>query len=459
MSTTYTPEKIRSMIYGLDTPVKGHHPAISLDNAATTPPFKGVIAEIYDKLQMYGSIGRGTGQKSVYTSEIYEHGRETVKTFLGLKPDDDTYTVIYTNSTTDGINKLASALVEDSNQEISIICTRMEHHANDLPWRMRLGIHNIFYAEVDEIGRLDINDIEQLLQENKSIKYVCVTAASNVTGYVNDVHLIAKVAHRYGAKIIVDGAQIVAHRQFNMLGNAPDENIDFFVFSAHKMYSPFGGGAIVGLTNILKKHTPRFWGGGMVSAVYDYNVDYAPLADLYEAGSPNYPGVVGMLKSMEILKDIGFDYIQNHELELMKRAIDGLKRIDGEHELHLYGDNMYYDDRVGIVVFNIGRFSGNYVSEILAEQYAIAVRHGKFCSHPYVNRLIKGYDLLTSNVCHFQDGMVRVSFGIYTTFDEVDSFVGAVEKIALGAEDTTPVMAGENRLFTTRGVRLPNDRG
>lgn len=445
---------IRNMIYGLDVPVNGHYPAINLDNAATTPPFIGVVAEIYDKLQMYGSIGRGAGQKSVYTSEVYEKGREDVKAFFGIGPDDDAYTVIYTNNTTDGINKLASALVEDCKQDISVICTRMEHHANDLPWRIRLGTGNIFYAEVDEMGRLDINDVERLLQENINVKYVCVTAASNVTGYVNNVHLIAKIAHSYGAKIIVDGAQIVAHRQFNMLGNTPEENIDFFVFSAHKMYSPFGGGAIIGLTDILSKHKPRFFGGGMVSAVYDYNVDYAPLSDLYEAGSPNYPGVVGMLKAMEILKTIGFEYIQNHELELMERTINRLKGIHERHELHLYGDNIYYDDRVGILVFNIGRLSASYVSELLAEMNAIAVRQGKFCSHPYVNRLMNN-----SDAGYAQGGMVRASFGIYTTFDEVDTFVDTVAKIAAGETDATPTMARGNERFTKRGVRLPNDRG
>ena len=455
LNNGYTSEKIRKMMHGLDVPVKGNYPAVNLDNAATTPSFKGVIDEISDKLLMYGSIGRGTGQKSVYTSEVYEKGREAVKDFFGLRPDDESYTVIYTNNTTDGLNKLASALIEDSKQDVSVICTRMEHHANDLPWRIRLGVDKIFYAEVDNMGRLDVSDIERLLQENKCIKYVCVTAASNVTGYVNNVHMIAKIAHHYGAKIIVDGAQIVAHREFNMLGNMPDENIDFFVFSAHKMYSPFGGGAIIGLTDILSKHTPRFYGGAMVSAVYDCNVNYAPLSDLYEAGSPNYPGVVGMLKSMEILKDIGFDYIQSHESALMERAINGLTCMQGKHELHLYGDNVYYDDRVGIVVFNIGRLSSNYVSEILAEQNAIAVRHGKFCSHPYVNRLTESQ----TNAGCLQNGMVRISFGIYTTDDEVNNFLKAVERIAWGEADAISAMADRTRVSKRFGARRPGDRG
>ena len=141
-----------------------------------------------------------------------------------------------------------------------------------------------------------IEDIERTLKNYRGkIKYVSVTAASNVTGYVNDVHLIAKIAHKYGAKIIVDGAQIVSHREFNMLGNAKEECIDFFVFSAHKMYSTYGGGAIVGLTDVLSTHMPAFYVGGMVESVGDKYVRYTTAPDLYEAGSPNYPGVIGML--------------------------------------------------------------------------------------------------------------------------------------------------------------------
>ncbi|MCL2095966.1 MAG: aminotransferase class V-fold PLP-dependent enzyme [Oscillospiraceae bacterium] len=448
----YTPGEIREMIHGLDTPVRGNSPAVNLDNAATTPAFKGVIAEIQEKLLMYGSIGRGAGQKSEYSSGIYEKGRGAVKQFFGIDPDDETYTVIYTNNTTDGINKLASALIDDQNGDISVICTRMEHHANDLPWRERLGNDRIFYVETDEKGRLEIDGIERLLSKNRGIKYVCVTAASNVTGYVNDVRAIAKTAHSYGAKIIVDGAQIAAHRKFDIPGNSPGEDIDFFVFSAHKMYSPFGGGAIIGRSDILNRHKPAFYGGGMVDSVYDFNVDYSPPPDLYEAGSPNYPGVVGMLKAMEILNDIGFDYICEHERKLMARTIAGLKNISGAR---LYGDNDSYSDRVGIVVFNIGGFSDSYVAEALARENAIAVRHRKFCAHTYVSRLLK-------NGGYSQDGMVRVSFGVYTNEQEIDIFLETAQKIAAGkTAGVFGVTGTENRTapFAKPGVRLPNDRG
>ena len=402
---------IRKMMFGLNTLVeldnKKMVPAINLDNAATTPPFRGVMREIGCQLRCYGSIGRGKGQKSEYSTEVYMGGRDIIKDFVGA--NSDIYTVFYVNNTTDGINKLASALID--NPYDMVLTTRMEHHANDLPWRQRA---KTVFAEVDKKGRLIIEDIERLLKMyNGKIKYVAVTAASNVTGYVNDVHCIAKIAHQYGAKIIVDGAQIVAHREFSMLGKTPEENIDFFVFSAHKMYAPFGSGAVVGLTCELNKHIPKFYGGGMVETVCDDSVSYLKAPDLYEAGSPNYPGIVGMMKAIEILKGIGFDYVKKHEQVLLKRTLDGLKKFP---ETILYGDNENIADRVGIAVFNLRGMKPAEVASALAGHRAIAVRHAAFCAHPYVRRLT-GIKTQSPN-CIAPEGMVRVSFGIYN--DEVD---------------------------------------
>jgi selenocysteine lyase/cysteine desulfurase len=435
------------MILGLDVPVKLDNgrmvPAVNLDNAATTPAFKQVAEEVHEKLKYYGPIGRSVGQKSAYSSEIYTNGRETVKAFVGA---DDSYTTIYTHHTTDGMNKLASALI-DSRDDI-ILSTRMEHHANDLPWRERA---KTLYAEVDEQGRLNLDDMRRILSQHRGkIKYVTVTAASNVTGYVNDVHKIAALAHEFGAGIIVDGAQIVSHRKFNMLGNTPGENIDFFVFSAHKMYSPFGGGAIVGLTKRLEGRIPHFYGGGMVDAVYDNRVFYTEAPDLFEAGSPNYPGVVGMLKSMKILEKIGFDYIAEHEQRLLKYTIDRLKRIP---EVILYGDNEKYDDRVGIVVFNIDGIDNQIVAEKLAGLSAIAVRHAAFCAHPYVRRLTGElpYKYKEGEEPTHPVGMVRVSFGIYNTEEDVDVLVKTIRAIINGKDNLS-------RAFKANCARCPNDR-
>lgn len=413
-------DKIRDMILGLDVPVKLDDgkmvPAVNLDNAATTPAFCQVAGEIQRQMHYYGSIGRGKGQKSTHSNKVYTDGREIVKDFVGA--DDEKYTVFYTNCTTDGMNKLASALIE--NHRDIILTTRMEHHANDLPWRERA---RTVYAEVDDKGRLIIKDIERLFKRyGDKIKYVTVTAASNVTGYINDVHKIAKIAHRYGAMIIVDGAQIVAHRAFSMLGETPDEDIDFLVFSAHKMYSPYGGGAVVGLTEVLNQHIPEFYGGGMVDLVTDNDVIYSEAPDLYEAGSPNYPGVVGMCKAMKILRHIGFGYIAEHEQQLLRYALDKLRKFP---DVILYGDSEHIADRVGILVFNINNIDCEIVADQLAGLEGIAVRHAKFCAHPYVHRL-----LAMTPSSGEPTGMVRVSFGIYNNEDDVDRLIKAIKELS-----------------------------
>ncbi len=286
---------------------------------------------------MYGSIGRGFSAKSNHSTDVYNEVREKVIDFVGAKKgEDNSYTAFYVNNTTDGLNKLASALIE-SKDDI-VLTTRIEHHANDLSWRERC---NVVYAEVDEQGRVIYDDIERLLKEyDGKIKYVSVTAASNVTGYVTDVHRVAKMAHQYGAKIIVDGAQIVAHRAFSMIGDTPEENIDFFVFSAHKMYSPYGGGAVVGLKDVLNEHMPTFYGGGIVNLVTDDNQFYKFAPSVYEAGSPNYAGVVGLGKAIDILQEVGFDKIEAHEKALNKRLIEGLKQLDN---VIIYGDSENLD--------------------------------------------------------------------------------------------------------------------
>lgn len=443
-------EEPRNLIMGLDTLVQLDNgqmaPAINLDNAATTPPFKAVWEKIGEEILYYGSIGRGRGQKSEHSSRIYTEGRDVIKKFVGA--DSDKYTVFYVNCTTDGINKLASALIESSDD--LILTTRMEHHANDLPWRERA---NTLYVEVDETGRLKTEEFEKILKENcGKIKYVSVTATSNVTGYVNDVHAIAKTVHQYGAKIIVDGAQIVAHQAFRMLGDSPDEDIDFFVFSAHKMYSPFGGGAVVGLTDELNMHIPIFYGGGMVKVVNDKSVIYTTPPDLYEAGSPNYPGVVGMLKAADILSKIGFKYIVEHEQYLLKRALDGLKSIQ---EVVLYGDNENISDRVGILVFNINGIDNEIVAKNLSERRGIAVRHAAFCAHPYVRRLVGETSEDSYGICTPPYGMVRISFGIYNTDKDVDALLEIVQKLA---KEKTYRAANRN-IANKKEFLRPADRG
>ncbi len=448
---------VRNNILGLDALValdnKTMVPAVNLDNAATTPALKNVAQEVYNQLIYYSSIGRGMGQKSEHTNEIYTNGRDTVLDFVGA--DKDNYTVFYVNNTTDGMNKLASALI-DSHQDM-VLTTRMEHHANDLPWRLR---SRTVYAEVDDQGRLVLEDFERILKNYRGqIKYVAVTAASNVTGYINDVHYIAEIAHKYGAKIVVDGAQIVAHRSFSMLGETPARNIDFLVFSAHKMYSPYGSGAVVGLTSELNRHIPQFYGGGMIETVTDRQVFFTDAPDLYEAGSPNYPGVVGMLTAMKTLKNIGFDYIKSHEQFLLGTAIEALRHIP---EVTLYGDCDNFTDRVGILVFTLKGFDNETVSHLLAGYSAIGVRHAAFCAHPYVRRLTNDLIVRTdaSGTPLPPEGLVRISFGIYNTEADVYNLANTLKKILL--DNSSPESCQNGGLFTLsrkqQPKQTPNDR-
>ena len=429
----YSIDNIRDYVVGLNTPVEladgTKTPMINFDNAATTPALMAVRDAINEELEMYGSIGRGFSQKSNHSTDVYNSVRDKVLDFFTADPE--LYTCFYVNSTTDGLNKLASALVE-SKDDI-VLTTRIEHHANDLSWRERC---KVIYAEVDEKGRVIYDDIEKLLKEN-DVKIVSISAASNVTGYVNDVHRVAKLAHKYGAEIVVDGAQIVAHRKFEMMGdlNDPNDDIDYFAFSAHKMYSPYGGGAVVGLTETLNKHMPQFYGGGTITGVGDYWQNYKTAPAAYEAGSPNYPGVVGLGKAIDVLSTIGMDKIEAHEKVLNRKLIDGLKTLPN---VIIYGDSENISDRVGVITFNFSDINTYFISQKLSELGGVATRRGAFCAHPYVWRLMGISDEKAKSFANCSDintaGMVRVSFGIYNNEAEVDRFLELMPSVMEAAK-------------------------
>ena len=393
---------------------------INFDNAATTPVFNSVINKITEACELYGSIGRGLGQKSEYSTKQYCNCRDYILDFFNASKDK--YTAIFVNNTTEGINRLSNILIENKND--IIITTRMEHHSNDLPWR---GKCNLKYIEVDENGRLKLDELQYLLDKYSGlVKYVTITAASNVTGYMNDLSYISKLVHSYNAKLIVDGAQIVAHKKIDI--NA--DSIDFLVFSAHKMYAPFGSGAIVGLKEDFERLYPDFKGGGTVEAVLDNSEVLLPPPEKDEAGSPNFFGAIALVQAMKELKNIGFDTIEENEKILLKRTLDGLNCING---VITYGDNKNISDRLGIVVFNIDGMYNAEVARLLANLRAIAVRQGAFCAHPYVKRLLGLTDFeagrhLVDSTCKMP-GMVRASFGLYNSIKEVDIFLNTVDLI------------------------------
>lgn len=394
---------------------------INLDNAATTPPFIYTLNSISSFSTMYSSIHRGTGYKSIMCSEFYEEARESILDFVNAPRSQ--YTVIFVKNTTEGLNLLSHKLV---GKDDNVLSTFMEHHSNDLPWRNKCKLD---YVDVNEDGSLNISDLEIKLI-TKEVKYLTVTGASNVTGCVNDINALASLCHKYGTKLIVDGAQLIPHKKINMGGYGIDDEVDFLVFSAHKMYAPFGIGVIVAKKEFLEDDDePFIKGGGTVELVTkDIAIwDKSPLKD--EGGTPNILGIVALISAMKLLNQIGMDNIHCEEIQLTSYLLNNLKRFP----ITIYGPTNA-KNKVGIVTFNIDPLYHEQVATQLSNKFGIAVRNGCFCAHPYVEKLlnvpeeeleyyVKNYDKVE------KPGMVRASLGVYNTREEIDRFLYAIEYI------------------------------
>lgn len=419
-------DDLRKLLIGLDKKVnvdgKGRLVPINFDNAATTPPFKRVMKKVLETSEYYGSIARGDGQKSQLCSDLYEESRQYILEYFNAP--EEIYTAIFVGNTTDGLNKLSNILID--NKDDIVITTRMEHHSNDLPWRNKCDLK---YAEVDKNGRVKIEEIECLLDKYKErVKYVTITGASNVTGYVNDIKRVAKAAHKYGAKIIVDGAQLIPHKKISMTQEDVNENIDFLVFSGHKVYAPFGSGVIIGLREVFNEKEPSSLGGGTVQIVLDDCQLLLDTPERNEAGTPNLFGAISIAESLKQMDKIGFETIENNERELIAYLIKELKSFE---KVILYGDNENISDRLGILVFNIEGMSYEKVGEYLSNIRAIGVRQGGFCSHPYTRRVlgIKDDDLQKYMSECGTPGLVRVSLGVYNSKKEANIFLDTIEYI------------------------------
>ena len=417
-------DDLRKLFVGLDKKVningKGRIVPINFDNAATTPPFKRVVKRVLETTEYYGSIARGDGQKSQYCSDLYEECRRYILKYFNAP--EEIYTAIFVGNTTDGLNKLSNILI--NNKEDIVITTRMEHHSNDLPWRNKCDLK---YVEVNEDGRININEIKELIERYKEkVKYITITGASNVTGYINDIRKISGLIHKYGGKIIVDGAQLVPHKKIYMYKKDSLENIDFLVFSGHKIYAPFGSGAIIGLREDFNNNLPDTKGGGTVEYVIDNNQLWLNTPEKNEAGTPNLFGAVAIMEAMKEIEKIGFERIEKNEKELLQYLINGLKELN---RVKLYADNDCIEDRLGIFVFTIDGMKYYEVGEKLSEIKAIGVRQGGFCSHPYTRRVLgipnnQLQEYINKNGI---PGLVRVSLGIYNSKKEANIFLETVE--------------------------------
>ena len=422
--------KYRNMVVGINTKVPldngTYTTAINFDNAATTPPFFSVEKEVRDFLPWYSSIHRGRGYKSMLSTEVYESGREIIKSFV--KADSKKDIVIYTKNTTDSINMLAFVLSQEKDGRDVVLSTWMEHAANDLPWRDRFTVD---YVAVDELGRLSLDDFEEKLKKYKNrVKLVTVAGASNVTGYINDIHKMAVMAHSSGAKIHVDGAQLVPHVAIDMKEFESDEHIDYLSFSAHKMYAPYGLGVLIGPKATFEACIPYCVGGSIIKLITHERIWWEEPPQKNEAGSPNLIGIVAMVSAIKTLSKLGMSNAYHIEKSLHEYAFSKMKSIS---DIKFYS-SPDKQETIGVIPFNIEGVHHSLMSAILSFDAGIAVRNGYFCAHPYCESLLglsaKDMEELMNNPASLFPGIVRVSFGIYNDYAEIDKLIYFLKQIA-----------------------------
>lgn len=348
----------------------------------------------------------------------------------------DEHVVIFSKNTTEAINKLSYRL--PLRKTDIVIISHLEHHSNDLPWRRAATVKRI---GILPDGSIDQKDFLRLLNRyGKRIKLVAISGASNVTGYLPDIHWFAEQAHTIGAQIFVDCAQLAAHRPIDMKRLDDPKHLDYIAFSAHKMYAPFGCGALVGRRDTFAFGTPEYVGGGTITSVTTRRVDWALPPDSEEAGSPNAIGAVALATAIKTLQAIGFVRIAAHETALTTHT---LLSLQGLPDIHLYGDKDPQNSasRSGVIPFTVQGMPAQLVSACLGFEWGVGMRSGCFCAQPYVMSLLGlNQNITRSRILHNRrdlvGGLVRISFGLYNTIEEIDALVHALAEITGGRRQT-----------------------
>jgi len=406
----------------------------NLDNAASTPPLKAVQQAVDDFLVYYSSVHRGTGFKSQLSTHAYEQARQIVMRFVGADPME--HTCIFGKNTTEAINKLARRFPFDPKRNI-VLTSAMEHHSNDLPWR---AATQVIHVRLTPDGRLDEDDFDaQLSRHADKVALVALTGASNVTGFINPIHRLAGKAHAVGALLLVDCAQFAPHRKIDMLPLDHPEHLDFITISAHKMYAPFGTGALIGRKDIFERGDPDMTGGGTVEIVTLDSVVWSAPPEREEAGSPNTVGAVALAAAIRQLETVGMSEVAHHEAALTRYALEGLCHIQG---LKVFGDidPLKTEDRLGVIPIQLDHVPHFLAAAILGYEFGIGVRSGCFCAHPYILHLLGLSNEEAAEVRHRimagnrseMPGLIRVSFGLYNTIEDVDTLLDALSHISKG---------------------------
>ena len=320
-------ESLATSCVGLDVEVPvfggGRRRYVNLDTAATTPALRQVQEAVDRFLPLYSSVHRGAGHKPLVSTEVLARCRQRVAEFVGASLAHST--VIFGKNTTEMVNKLSRRLHLAENDVV--LLSDMEHHSNDLPWRK---VPKVIRLPVDRRGALDLDQVEgELRRREGRVRLLAVSGASNVTGHQPPIHELAVLAHRYGALILADCAQLAPHRRIDVLPPSSPGHLDFVAFSAHKMYAPYGVGVLVGPRGFFDQSEPDDVGGGTVELVTANRAYWAASPDRDEPGTPNLLGVVALGRAIACLMEVGFDSIAKHERDLTAYALRRLAEVPG----------------------------------------------------------------------------------------------------------------------------------
>ena len=377
---------------------------VYFDNAATTQRPQQVIDALNQTYtEYYGNIHRGAHFMADKATAAYEETREKVKNLINAESREQ---IIFTKGTTESINLAAFSFGEAFVREgDEIIVSEMEHHSNIVPWQLMAGRKGarIVMLPIDDDGRLFIEKLEELI--TPKTKLIAVAHVSNVLGTINPIAQIAQIAHSKDIRIFVDGAQAAPHLQIDV----QDLDVDFYAFSAHKMYGPNGVGVLYGKKELLEQMPPYQGGGEMISEVKFSGTTYNELPYKFEAGTPNISDVIAFGAAIDYLLSIGLENLASWEHELLEYATSKLIALPG---LRIYGMQAL---KSGVISFNV---EGIHFFDLgtMLDKFGIAVRTGHHCADP----LMDHFDI---------QGTVRASFAVYNTKEEIDVFVEALKKV------------------------------
>ena len=381
-------------------------PLVYFDNGATTQKPQCVLDRIMRSYTLENSnIHRGVHYLSGVATEAHEAARQRVADFIGARSKDE---ILFTRGTTESVNLVARTLADQICHEgDEIVVTTMEHHSNIVPWQMaceRTGAV-LRVAPINEHGELILSEFEALLSERTKI--VSVAHVSNVLGTVNPVAEIIRIAHKYGAKVLIDGAQAIAHIPVNVV----ELDADFYAFSGHKVYAPNGIGVLYGKREILDAMPPFMGGGEMIEIVRFDKTTYNKLPYKYEAGTPDYVGSCALATALDYISAIGMKEIAEYEHELLAYATEKIKEIEG---VRIIGEAK---EKSGVLSFVVEGVHP-YDIGMMLDKLGIAIRTGHHCAEP----LVDWYGI---------PGTARASFAFYNTKAEIDYFISSLKRVLM----------------------------